>query len=1159
MNTPTVFLSAASDDLRDWRDVLHKAFSRAGCMVFTQNNSLGASAGDVMRLLRQHLDKSDFVIHLAGLAYGTEPEQPAFPSHPTFRCSYTQFEYYYAHQKGTQVIAFVCAPNFPYLPFTEKAADDADRERRRQLQLAHRERVAEGRFTGTPLDGKPHRPLCEPIADVNKLLQAVAAAVGTIHDCSQQHLLDAQAELESVARKRHEELLAYISDLPSRLADELERRRLVKPVFEFQADISRILKYAPAQLIGREEETKLLNDAWNATLGVPPSGGSVAPNRLKPGHRTRPHILTFVALGGEGKTSLVAKWAAELAAQDWPGCDAAFAWSFYSQGTREQQAASSDLFLKAALTFFGDAADKAFAASPAGAFEKGQRLARLVGQRRSLLILDGLEPLQYAPTAPTPGELKDQGLAALLQGLAAASHGLCVVTTRYSLPDLKAFWQTTAPEVKLLRLSRDAGVHLLKTLGVNGTAKEFETLVEDVKGHALTLTLLGGFLKRACHGDIRQRDRVKFEKADEKMDGGHAFRTMAAYEQWLLRDGGDEGRREVAVLRLMGLFDRPADAGCLAALRGETILGLTEPLAGLADDDWEFCLSGLEAAKLLTVNRDASGALVSLDAHPHIREYFAKQLREGRAGSPLPAAGNEGERRARSDAPYQDGWRAAHRRLYEHLCASTPDKPQPTLEDLQPLYQAVAHGCQAGLQQDALYKVYHARIKRRDENYSSRKLGVFGSDLGAVVCFFEQPWNRLSASLKANEQSWMLNKAAFRLRALGRLAESLEPMRVSGEMDVKVEEWKGAAISYSNLSELELTLGEVAGAVGDAEQSMTYADRSGDAFQRMGKRTTHADALHQAGRRAEAETRLREAEQMQQEDQPDYPLLYSLPGFRYCDLLLAAPERAAWQICLGSAGNLPAPVGDPPTGTGASVHSPSNRPSTTSAFPVASGRLPDATGRLPLLPLLESCRAVSQRAAQTLKWEEGMQGAPLLDFALHHLTLGRAALYEAILSARSSRGNEAPSSQSAFRIPHSAIAQSLLTSAATELDAAVAGLRRAGQAQELPRGLLTRAWLRFLTGVRTGPESAQEDLDEAWEIAERGPMKLFLADIHLYRARLFGMRNSECGVRNEQPMPYPWTSPQADLAAARQLIESCGYGRRKEELGDAEKVIGVSP
>ena len=107
----------------------------------------------------------------------------------------------------------------------------------------------------------------------------------------------------------------------------------------------------------------------------------------------------------------MAKWAAELAYQNWPGCDSAFAWSFYSQGTREQAAASSDLFLKEAITFFGDEADKEFAASAAGAYEKGQRLARIVSQRRALLILDGLEPLQYAPTSPTPGELKDGGVS----------------------------------------------------------------------------------------------------------------------------------------------------------------------------------------------------------------------------------------------------------------------------------------------------------------------------------------------------------------------------------------------------------------------------------------------------------------------------------------------------------------------------------------------------------------------------------------------------------------------------------------------------------------------------------------------------------------------------------------------------------------------------
>jgi len=291
----------------------------------------------------------------------------------------------------------------------------------------------------------------------------------------------------------------------------------IEPVAQadFRVNISRI-KYAPAELIGRENELALLDGAWL---------------KVRRAESPRPRIITFVALGGEGKTSLVAKWAAELAYQNWPGCDAAFAWSFYSQGTREQYSASSDLFLKEAISFFGNDADREFAASPAGAYEKGQRLARIVGERRALLILDGLEPLQYAPTSPTPGELKDAGLAALLKGLAADSDGLCIVTTRYSLPDLKAFWEFTTTERKLLRLSRDAGVHLLKTLGIKGRVREFETLVDDVKGHALTLNLLGTYLRDAHGGDIRRRDLVKLEEADVEEQGGHAFRVIEAYEE----------------------------------------------------------------------------------------------------------------------------------------------------------------------------------------------------------------------------------------------------------------------------------------------------------------------------------------------------------------------------------------------------------------------------------------------------------------------------------------------------------------------------------------------------------------------------------------------------------------------------------------------------
>jgi hypothetical protein len=466
------------------------------------------------------------------------------------------------------------------------------------------------------------------------------------------------------------------------------------------------------------------------------------------------------------------------------------------------------------------------------------------------------------------------------------------------------------------------------------------------------------------------------------------------------------------------------------------------------------------------VSRDGSGALLALDAHPLLREYFAKALREQRP----------------------EAWRAAHRRLYEHLCATTKDKPEPTLEDLQPLYQAVSHGCQAGMQEEARKKVYWDRILRENKFYSTTQLGAFGSDLGAVACFFEQPWSRVSPALTEADQSWLLNQAAFRLRSLGRLTEAIEPMRAAVEVKVKLEDWHNANITSINLSHLELTLGEVALAVADAEQAVTYAERSRDSFQRMTMRVSHADALHQAGRRGEAEARFREAEEMQAERQPEYPLLYGPAGFQYCDLLLAAAERAAWRRMV---------------------------PSSATLSLRAEG----------LEALLESCRAVSQRAVQTLAWVTTQNW--LLDIALDHLTLGRAALYAVILEG---------------------VAFDQFGPCRESLQHAVDGLRRSGNQDNLPRGLLTRAWLRFLTGARTGPESAQGDLDEAWEIAERGPMPLFMADVHLHRARLIGLSK-------DRTASYPWTSLQDDLKKARDLIEKHGYWRRKEELEDAEAAI----
>ena len=55
----------------------------------------------------------------------------------------------------------------------------------------------------------------------------------------------------------------------------------------------------------------------------------------------------------------------------------------------------------------------------------------------------------------------------------------------------------------------------------------------------------------------------------------------------------------------------------------------------------------------------------------------------------------------------------------------------------------------------------------------------------------------------------------------------------------------------------------------------------------MSNRTILADALHQAGRVPEAQAAFSEAEKIQKEWQPKLPILYSLQGYQYCDLLLS--------------------------------------------------------------------------------------------------------------------------------------------------------------------------------------------------------------------------------------------------------------------------------
>jgi len=651
---------------------------------------------------------------------------------------------------------------------------------------------------------------------------------------------------------------------------------------------------------GREAELQLLDEAWADPAAA---------------------LVQFIAPGGTGKTQLITYWVhrnvgrvlnpsdvlsdassdASLSqnvgrAPNPSDVNSIYAWSFYSQGSDEGRQASSDLFFDHAARFFG------IAALPTDPRERGRTLAQRLKTERCLLILDGIEPLQYPSNAPggLAGRLKDPALAALLRDLSLGQPGLCLLSTRIAVTELEGIAEPQHRRCLLENFDEKEGAFFLQKLGVRGSQTEREAAAREYRGHALALRLLGNYVVDMLGGDLRQRDRIP-HLSDEEQAGGHARRVMQAYADWfvnagatsawgtsagatLSRPGTKTTPPELLLLHMMGLFDRPAPVEALDALCAPpTIEGLTDGLQGLSAQQIQRAFNHLKKLGLLEENRlranqlpknlphlPALRDLESLDAHPLVREHFGQKM----------------------EAEQPDAWREANTRLY-HFYKNLPEKPLPdTLPEMEPLFLAMAFGCRAGLQQEVLDEVYWERIRRKSEAYSVHKLGAFGSDLAALAHLFEQVWERPSRNMTEAGQTVVLSWAGFGLRGLGRLREAAEPTGASLELSKSQNDWKNTAIDASNLSQLHLTLGSVQQAVAYAQQAVEYADLSGDAFWKEASRTTLADALLQSGELEAARHWFAEAEAMQRERQPEYRFLYSVRGFLYCELLLGLGKWA---------------------------------------------------------------------------------------------------------------------------------------------------------------------------------------------------------------------------------------------------------------------------
>jgi tetratricopeptide (TPR) repeat protein len=552
-------------------------------------------------------------------------------------------------------------------------------------------------------------------------------------------------------------------------------------------------------LFGRELELKTLDEAWSDT---------------------NTYIISVIAWGGVGKSALINHWLRKMSEDQYCGAERAYAWSFYRQGTTER-VISADEFITSALTWFGDP-DPADGSS----WEKGERLAGLIRSTRTLLLLDGLEPLQFPP-GNQEGILKDSALKALLRELAGFNPGLCVISTRLPITDLEDYEGGTVKRIDLEQLSPSAGAKLLRSLNVKGSDKQLEEASSEFKGHSLSLTLLGSYLREVHKGDIKQVAKVA-QLEQETRHSDQAKRVMASYEKWF-----GEGP-ELDVLRLIGFFDRPAEERAIMALRtSPAISGLTEHLQNLNQAEWQRVLSKLRRAKLIA--ESASDGAEMLDAHPLVREYFKQKVR----------------------LEQPEAWQQGCYRLYQYF-KGVPKQYPDTLQEMEPLFLAVAYGCLAEHYYDAFHDVLLPRILRgENQSYAARKLGARGALVSALAYFFEAgDWGKPKDNslidgqgLSAPDQLILLTQAGSYLTAIEGYSFNGATRCYKRVRELSIALGKGSSLYSSLISQWRnsLVTDKLSTTLQIAEETYQLAKSQNDPAQLIGAYRALTDTLYFSG------------------------------------------------------------------------------------------------------------------------------------------------------------------------------------------------------------------------------------------------------------------------------------------------------------------------
>ncbi|MFK7865538.1 MAG: tetratricopeptide repeat protein [Pseudohongiellaceae bacterium] len=643
-----------------------------------------------------------------------------------------------------------------------------------------------------------------------------------------------------------------LSEFQQKLNVKLEKVELSKYAKPDEVTVS-FLPITGAHVYGREKELSMLDMAWK---------------------NPQVNILQLLAFGGVGKSSLVNAWLELLAKDNYRGASKVYAWSFYWQGTSSDIKASGDYFIEHALTWFGD--PDPVDGTP---WSKAARLVKLVRASRTLLILDGLEPLQHPPGAKS-GQIDNPAVAFLVKELAFENAGLCLITSRLGVGDLAGYENGRVRTKRVDFLSDESSSLLLRTMGVVGNAADFTNVARAYTGHALSLSLLAGYLKVVHSGNLSKYREID-SLLDDQENGDHARHLMQAYLDWF------SDSIECELLFLVGLFDRAVGLDELQAICSKTkIDGLTTALGKFSDPQWKYAIKQLDDSRIISV--DTQSGSVELDCHPLVRDFLAEKL----------------------SAEYSSIWLQGNSAIFEYLQSTSIADPK-TMTELEPLFRAVIHGTRAELYDEA-FELYFDKVKKRQ--FSMFTEGSHYADQACIRAFFRRKWIDVVPELSEEAAHYLLSCAATNLIYLGSINEALLPSQRSIAWFQENGMWLEAAGSAAPLVSMLIATGNLPRAIRILEELEVCIEKTNNPVVQAIAQNFRAYTYYLSGYNAKSRPLFEKSDESIVKSDPECHVTFPTVSSYYCKYLLdigeheAALERAlktmswreqkSWQVAI---------------------------------------------------------------------------------------------------------------------------------------------------------------------------------------------------------------------------------------------------------------------